>query len=93
MNEKLDIFKDGFSSIVELCNDIDSSSFQDSVAAIWDEVQELEGEDDLEIGLSLLDELMVHVNDLDEEFLEPFSETINDIVRTADELRDEVGSA
>ena len=93
MNEKLESFKSGFSNIVDLCNDIDSKSFHDSVSAIWDEIDSLESDDDMEAALSLLDELLIHVNDLDEEFLEPYAETIDEINAMADELRDEAKSA
>lgn len=93
MNEKLESFKSGFSGIVDLCNDIDSTSFHDSVSAIWDEVDSLESDDDMEKALSLLDELLIHVNDLDDEFLEPFCDVISDINQMADELRDEAKSA
>lgn len=93
MNEKLESFKIGFSSIVDMCNDIDSTSFHDSVSAIWDEINALEDDDEMEKALSLLDELLIHVNDLDGEFLEPYTETIEDINSMADELRDEAKSA
>lgn len=93
MNEKLESFKNGFSSIVDVCNDIDSASFHDSVAAIWDEIDALESDDDMENALSLLDELLIHVNDLDDEFLEPYAEIIEEINVMADELRDEAKSA
>lgn len=87
MEEKLGSFKNGFSSIVELCNDIDSPSFIDSVHALLKDVDLLESDDDMEKALSLLDELLIHVNDLDEEFIEPFSDIIADINEMADEVR------
>lgn len=76
-----------------MCNDIDSASFHDAVSAIWDEINALEDDDEMEKALSLLDELLIHVNDLDGEFLEPYTETIEEINSMADELRDEAKSA
>ncbi len=89
MNQKLEAFKNGLSSIVDLCHDIDSTTFIDAVTSIMEEAEELETDDDMERALSLLEELIVHVNDLDDEFTEPYSETIADIHELADEIRND----
>jgi hypothetical protein len=93
MNEKIEAFKQGFHGIVELCNDIDSTSFQYSVSAILEEVDDLTDDSEMEKALSLLDELVIHLNDLDDEFLEPYGDTIEEINNMAEELIDEAGSA
>lgn len=93
MNEKIESFKSGFHSIVELCNDIDSRAFQYSVSAILEEVDDLTDDAEMEKALSLLDELIIHLNDLDDEFLEPYSDTVADINALAEEIIDDAESA
>lgn len=88
MQEKISTFKDGFNGIIDLCNEMDSVTLLHSVSAIADEVDELNSDDDMEEGLSLLAELLMHVNDLDEEYAEQYEEVIKDINDIAEDLRD-----
>lgn len=88
MQEKISTFKDGFNGIIDLCNEMDSVTLLHSVSAIADEVDELHSDDDMEEGLSLLAELLMHVNDLDEEYAEQYEEVIKDINDIAEDLRD-----
>lgn len=93
MNEKIEAFKSGFHSIVDLCNDITSTSFQRSVSAILEEVDDLTDDSDMEQALSLLNELIIHLNDLDDEFLEPYCDTIDEIRSMAEDIIDDAESA
>lgn len=92
MEEKMDSFRSAFSDLIRTCMEIDRRSFQDAVSAIHDEMGTLE-DDEMEAALSLLDELMVHVRALDEEFSEPYIETINDIEDMAEDIRNDANSA
>ena len=93
MSRKIRTFKKGFHDIIELCNEIDNELFQRSVSAIFEEMETFDSDDDIERGLSLLDELVIHLNDMDEDIVEPYCDTIAEINDLVEELIDEAGSS
>lgn len=93
MTEKITALKEGLSELMKLCLEIPSISLQDAIVAIDQEVEELQSDDDVEQGLSLISELLMHVNDIDEEYAEGFEEAIEEINELAEELRSDANSA
>ncbi len=86
MTEKIIRLKDQFYEIVRLCDDMEKETMLSlSIEAISPQIEDMASDEDLEEALSLLAELMVHVNDLDD----PLVEEINEI---ADNIRFEANS-
>ena len=86
MTEKIIRLKDQFYEIVRLCDDMEKGTMLSlSIEAISPQIEDMASDEDLEEALSLLAELMVHVNDLDD----PLIEEINEI---ADNIRFEANS-
>lgn len=75
---------------MKLCLEIPSLSLWSTVEAIDQEAEQLRTNDDLELGLSLLSELLMYVNDLDGENSE---DAIADINEMAEEIRSDANSA
>ncbi len=89
MKNTLKAFKEAFADLVQLCIEIPSVTLQDAVLSIHEQVSELEDDNDMDVASSLLSELMVHVNDLDQEEAEEYQVTLEDINEMLDELTDE----
>ncbi len=81
-------FKEGFSELVQICLDIPSVTLQNATLAIDEEMATLQKEDASE-ALTLLAELLVHVNDLDQEEADEYQDVLLEINERADELRSE----
>lgn len=92
MERKINLFKTKFADIIQLCCDLDSRNLTESARSLYDRMDELESDDDAEYALSLLDELMVHVNDLDEDITEPHQDAIMEIQELNDEIIEELNS-
>ena len=93
MTDKISALKEGLSEVMKLCLEIPGLSLQTAIEAINQEVEGLRSDDDVELGLSLLSELLMHVNDLDEEFAESYEDAIAEINDLAEDLRSDANSA
>lgn len=89
MTEKLSAFKEGFSELARLCYEVDSVTLSNAIRSIESEVDELEDDYDMEQALSLLTEVLIHVNDLDTEESEEYEDIIRDINDMAEDLRND----
>ncbi len=82
-------FKESFNDLIQLCLDIPSVTLQDAVLSINRQVSKL-GQQDMEIAADLIEELMIHVNDLDQDEADEYQDILKEINDTADELREEL---
>ena len=82
-------FKEGFADIVQLCLDIPSVTLEKATLSISEEMDDLQSDDDMGEALSLLSELLVHVNDLDQEEADEYQDILMDINDSARDLRQE----
>lgn len=82
-------FKESFNDLIQLCLDIPSVTLQDAIGSIARQVNKLQQED-MEIAADLIEELMIHVNDLDRDEAEEYQDILQEINDAADELRDEL---
>ncbi len=57
--------------------------------AVQEDMDLLEN-DQVERGLSLLAEALIHINDLDDELFEQYEDVIDDINELADQIRDDI---
>lgn len=87
--EKLSALREAYAEIVRMCHEIDYVSLHGAVIAIQEDMDLLEN-DQVERGLSLLAEALIHVNDLDDELFEQYEDVIDDINELADQIRDDI---
>jgi gas vesicle protein len=85
MNNNL---KERLNDLIQLCLDIPSITLQDAARSINRQVGKLH-QDDMEAVQDLIDELMIHVNDLDQDQADEYQDILQEINDTADEIRDE----
>lgn len=84
----MNTLKEAFSEMTRLCSCLDSASLQVAILAIEEEVDSLE-DHEVERLLSLVSEVLTHVNDLDDEIFEQQSDIIHDIHEMADQIRED----
>ncbi len=80
MTKKIDHLKEQFYEIVRLCGDMDGGTILYlAIEAISAQMEDMTSDEDLEEALSLIAELMVHVNDMDDPLVEEINEIVEDI--------------
>lgn len=87
--EKLSALREAYAEIIRMSHEIDHGSLHDALLALQEDMDLLEN-DQVERGLSLLAEALIHVNDLDDELFEQYEDVIDDINELADQVRDDI---